>query len=188
MPAGTFSSETVALMRADPASLGDDPAHALRLVLRVVGSFNAMQAQLRARLGLGGNELQALLALWDGGRCPMTDLGARIGLSRPAITTLADRLEAAGLMQRLNDPHDRRRILLAVTPLFESLLFEELEMLDGELSEIAGADAASWKAFASAAAQVRGAARRQGDAMQHLKPVELAKKGDPRPEVVEAHW
>jgi DNA-binding MarR family transcriptional regulator len=39
------------------------------------------------------------------------------GLTTAAVTAVLDRLEKAGLAQRVRDPHDRRRVLVETTPL-----------------------------------------------------------------------
>jgi DNA-binding MarR family transcriptional regulator len=50
---------------------------------------------------------------------PMTAgaLAERSGLTTAAVTTVLDRMESAGYARRLRDPHDRRRVLVELTPL-----------------------------------------------------------------------
>ncbi|WP_416903265.1 MarR family winged helix-turn-helix transcriptional regulator [Micromonospora echinospora] len=66
--------------------------------------------------GLGGTDLQALIAVMDAELRgdPMTPgrLGEHLDLSSGSITALVDRLERAGHLRRDRDPSDRRRILL----------------------------------------------------------------------------
>lgn len=52
---------------------------------------------------------------------PLTakNLADRIGLTGGAITGVADRLEAAGFVERVRDPHDRRRWELRVVHALE---------------------------------------------------------------------
>ena len=45
----------------------------------------------------------------------MSELGSWIGLSRAAVTALADRFERAGVIVRLPDSTDRRRTILEIT-------------------------------------------------------------------------
>ncbi len=44
-----------------------------------------------------------------------SELAARVGVSRPTLTSLVDGLAQAGLLQRLPAPNDRRGIQLVVT-------------------------------------------------------------------------
>jgi DNA-binding MarR family transcriptional regulator len=144
-----FSADVVALMRGDVARLGDDPANAMRLVLRHAGSLDALLAQARRALGTNGNEFSALLSSWDGGRCTISEVALRVGLQRATLTSMIDRLEALGLVERLPDPTDRRTVLCNVTPRFERELWGTLERYEEALRGIA-ADEGGWPAFASA--------------------------------------
>lgn len=73
---------------------------------------------LRTACGSHGDRL-ALLTLdtadYRGEALAMHQVGARIGLSRAALTSLADRLERAGYARRELDAEDRRRVLLVIT-------------------------------------------------------------------------
>jgi DNA-binding MarR family transcriptional regulator len=44
-------------------------------------------------------------------------LAAASGLTTAAVTAVIDRLEKAGYARRIGDPHDRRRVLVELTPL-----------------------------------------------------------------------
>lgn len=50
------------------------------------------------------------------GAMPMSELAARISLSRAAVTSLVDRLEAEGWVRRQPDSEDRRRTVLSLEP------------------------------------------------------------------------
>lgn len=153
-------------MRADVADMGSDPANAWRLVLRLGAATQTYITQLRHALGLTSSELQAVLALWDGGRCTMTELGHRIDMSRAAITTLADRVEKAGYIQRFPDPTDRRRIFLGVTRKAEAELSAQLEGLRDALAGHTDTNDEGWPAFATHAAAVRALLLDQADALR----------------------
>lgn len=66
--------------------------------------------------GLGGTDLQALIAVMDAELLgePLTPgrLGEQLNLSSGAVTALVDRLERAGHLRRDRDLTDRRKILL----------------------------------------------------------------------------
>lgn len=174
MPRSTtdWDVATVALMRASIAELGDHPDAALRLVLRLSSALVRLMAQLPGTLGMSGTDLRAMIALWGGGRCTLTELGERLGMSRAAITTLADRCEQAGWMVRVPDQGDRRRVLAMPTPRFEAKLFAALEPLAAGLEPIAGGD--QWKAFALVADTLHDAAvdtaRRLNEQAPQLPP------------------
>lgn len=61
-------------------------------------------------------QLIALFRLYRHGTLTMSDLTARLGVTRGALTGLVDRLEEAGLMARKPDASDRRVIHLCLTP------------------------------------------------------------------------
>ncbi|HWO88113.1 MAG TPA: MarR family transcriptional regulator [Gemmatimonadales bacterium] len=46
----------------------------------------------------------------------LSDLAARLACVRSNITQLVDRLEAEGLVKRIDDPSDRRSVLAELTP------------------------------------------------------------------------
>ncbi len=86
---------------------------------------NAMQAYQRSTqafddavgraLGLNPTDLRCLDWLFDGPRSA-GELSHGTGLSSAATTTLIDRLERKGFVQRVRDPADRRRVLVGMTP------------------------------------------------------------------------
>jgi DNA-binding MarR family transcriptional regulator len=91
----------------------------------IAAAGNAMQAYQRSTqafddavaraMGLNGTDLRCLDWLADG---PKTagELSTGTGLSSAATTTLIDRLERRGLVQRISDSSDRRRVLVEMTP------------------------------------------------------------------------
>ena len=72
------------------------------------------------KLGINRTDGRCLDVLEEG---PMTStaLAAACGVSSNALTTVVDRLTARGLVERIKDPDDRRRVLVALTPLAEQL-------------------------------------------------------------------
>ena len=72
---------------------------------------------LAARLGLSVTDLKCL-DLLRASDVPVTakNLAELIGLTGGAVTGIADRLEAAGLVERVRDPEDRRRWELRPIP------------------------------------------------------------------------
>ncbi|MEV8523748.1 MarR family winged helix-turn-helix transcriptional regulator [Streptomyces sp. NPDC052000] len=96
--------------------VGHEIAEALGILLR-----RTTRAQLHRRLtegmGEGVDEVTypVLSALARTGPRSAADLAPDVGIDRSGVTRRASRLEAAGLISREPDPHDRRAQLLVLT-------------------------------------------------------------------------
>lgn len=66
-------------------------------------------------LGLTYPQYLVMLVLWEGDGITVSQLGERLALDSGTLTPLLKRLEAAGLVQRLRDAADERRVLLQLT-------------------------------------------------------------------------
>jgi DNA-binding MarR family transcriptional regulator len=70
----------------------------------------------------------------------MTDVARTFGITLPAVTQVVDRLVAKKLVERRDNPRDRRQVLLAVTPGGQALVRElehaQLEGLDTVLDRL----------------------------------------------------
>lgn len=66
-------------------------------------------------LGLTYPQYLVMLVLWEGDGLSVSELGARLSLDSGTLTPLLKRLEAAGLVERLRDVHDERRVRLRLT-------------------------------------------------------------------------
>jgi DNA-binding MarR family transcriptional regulator len=67
-------------------------------------------------LGLTYPQYLVMLALWQNDGQAVSELGERVALDSGTLTPLLKRLEAQGLVQRLRDASDERRVLLQLTP------------------------------------------------------------------------
>ncbi|MCM3849214.1 MarR family transcriptional regulator [Pseudonocardia sp. DR1-2] len=83
------------------------PTVALEAVNRATHEFTGRQAR---RAGLHPTDLWALRLLDVHGSLGPTELARRLDLRPASTTALIDRLEAAGHLERVPDPHDRRRV------------------------------------------------------------------------------
>ncbi|KAA1027043.1 MarR family transcriptional regulator [Pseudonocardia sp. EV170527-09] len=83
------------------------PTVALEAVARATHEFTGRQAR---RAGLHPTDLWALRLLDVHGSLGPTELARRLDLRPASTTALIDRLEAAGHLERVPDPHDRRRV------------------------------------------------------------------------------
>jgi DNA-binding MarR family transcriptional regulator len=90
-------------------------------------AMSGLVAQWLRGLTINAHERLALGHLWEHGPMTMSELGARIPLSRAAVTALTDRLEALRYVQRTPDPHDRRRTVLSLTARPQQLIREMYE-------------------------------------------------------------
>ena len=67
-------------------------------------------------LGLTYPQYLVMLVLWQQDGLAVSQLGERLALDSGTLTPLLKRLEASGLVQRLRDAADERRVLLQLTP------------------------------------------------------------------------
>jgi DNA-binding MarR family transcriptional regulator len=72
-------------------------------------------------LGINPIDGRAIDVIDQHGRITAGELARELRLSSGAVTALLDRLERAGLARRVPDDHDRRRVLIEVTPLIHDL-------------------------------------------------------------------
>jgi DNA-binding MarR family transcriptional regulator len=73
----------------------------------------------RAEHGITGVQVaqyRLLGALMKGGMLPMSELGKRLYISKPYMTTLVDQLMKEGYVERIPDTRDRRVINISITP------------------------------------------------------------------------
>ncbi|MGW1739570.1 MarR family winged helix-turn-helix transcriptional regulator [Nocardia sp. NPDC001965] len=89
---------------------------ALQLAFRAQSSGTVLlHSAVANRLGIGITDLSCLNILTMYGPQTAGQLADRIGITRGgAVTTMIDRLEAAGFVRRDRDPADRRRVLVLV--------------------------------------------------------------------------
>ena len=83
------------------------------------------------RLGLNRTDLRCLSVLLQAGATSASALADATGLSRGAMTTALDRLEAAGYARRVWDQQDRRAVRVEMTDSAK----KEVEVLYGPLAK-----------------------------------------------------
>ncbi|MGM9486188.1 MarR family winged helix-turn-helix transcriptional regulator [Ideonella sp. YS5] len=76
---------------------------------------------LLAPLGLTYPQYLVMLVLWEEDSQAVSAIGDRLTLDSGTLTPLLKRLEAAGLVQRLRDAVDERRVLIQLTPAGRSM-------------------------------------------------------------------
>jgi DNA-binding MarR family transcriptional regulator len=75
-----------------------------------------LTAAVLAPFGVTGRQVAVLIAIDD--RVPLSqqEVARRLGVDRTTMVDLIDELEGKGLVQRRQDPADRRRNVVALTP------------------------------------------------------------------------
>lgn len=71
---------------------------------------------MASRLGINSTDLECLDVVALGHGVTAGTLAERTGLTTGSITTVIDRLERAGFVQRRRDDADRRKVLVAASP------------------------------------------------------------------------
>jgi len=98
----------------------DERAELALMLRRLTVELDAVGQRFAGLHGLGRTDVRALVAIMDAARAgrPMTAgaLGQAVELSSASVTALVDRLERVGHVERVRDEHDRRRVVLAMTP------------------------------------------------------------------------
>lgn len=101
-----------------PAPTGTDGRLGEQLSFALYGAANRMvrlHKPFLEPLGLTFPQYLAILALLDGAPQTVGALGARLDMDTGTITPLVKRLEAAGLVSRVRDRTDERRVLVDLT-------------------------------------------------------------------------
>jgi DNA-binding MarR family transcriptional regulator len=98
--------------------VADVRRRAWRAAMQATGSLSAvLDDEIRARSELDLQAYDAMLHVFESGPAGvrMTDLAREIVLSKAGLTSLVDRLQARGLVQRTPDPDDRRAMRITLT-------------------------------------------------------------------------
>ena len=133
-----------------PSDLPEPPTERLRLLLDARLGLLSLADRLRqqwaahaAAVGLSPAQVSALLTLTPGEAIPMRDLAARLDYDASNLSTLVDRLERRGAVERRTDLTDRRVKALALTAAGERLradFWRDLVADAGPLAALSDAD------------------------------------------------
>lgn len=105
--------------------MGDSEADAERALAALEQVQRTVMASTWGRwadLDLTINQVKALHILGQSGELTVGALAERQGRKLPAASVLADNLVHAGLVERSDDPEDRRRVQLRLTPRGEEIV------------------------------------------------------------------
>jgi DNA-binding MarR family transcriptional regulator len=105
-----------------PAAFGEvnEAVHPLDPLLRAfqmlqMNSLN-VTARVASALGIGSTDLRGLLFIATSGGATPKQTGDFLELTSGSVTTLIDRMVAAGFVERLPNPSDRRSLMLQLAP------------------------------------------------------------------------
>ena len=127
-------------MRFVRAESRDDVLSEVAEELRLSGVTNDIADQVVADyLGLNRTDTRCLDIIERLDGVSAGRLASEAGLSTGAVTTVLDRLERAGYARRVQDPGDRRRVLVELTPAARRQL-EELyaPLVDATMRQLEG--------------------------------------------------
>jgi DNA-binding MarR family transcriptional regulator len=94
----------------------EDLVHELADAMRAFGrAHDHFDQAVVEHLGINRTDGRCIDILEQFGPMAAGELARASGLTTGAITTLLDRLERVGLVRRLPDPHDRRRVMVEIT-------------------------------------------------------------------------
>lgn len=116
---------------------GDAGHEVLAALLRCIARYDLANAVWRKQLGISANEHLVIAQLLAIGPLTAAELTTRVGLTSGALTTLVDRLEREELLVRVQDPNDRRRLLLYPTKRLVSLSSSITDQVGAAIQNIA---------------------------------------------------
>ncbi len=120
---------------ASPSNLVTHLGFWLRMVSNAVSHSFARKLESQ---GVTVSEWVVLRALYDVERVPPSQLAERMGLTKGAISKLADRLFEKSLIERQANPDDKRAHTLALTAFGRSLVPRLAELADQNDAEFFG--------------------------------------------------
>ncbi|MGH3406759.1 MAG: MarR family winged helix-turn-helix transcriptional regulator [Streptosporangiaceae bacterium] len=80
-----------------------------------VDAISQLNRLIAERMGVTVSDLSCLHALNQQGPATAAELARHVGLTPGSVSRMIDRLDAAGCIRRVSDPHDRRRVLIEPT-------------------------------------------------------------------------
>jgi DNA-binding MarR family transcriptional regulator len=127
-------------MNDSNAPMGLCPFNPAPLAFQVLGAAGVVEAQLESALGTVGLSLakfKVLSRLAEAGEpLPLGSLAEHCSCVRSNMTQLVDRLEADKLVERVNDPSDRRSVRAILTETGRERQVEGVNVLRAAETEV----------------------------------------------------
>ena len=120
------------------ASDGKTPAEpdAVERIARALppwlSAVDAANEAVAREAGIGPSDLACLHEVIVDGPLPAGELSRRLRLTTGAITHMIDRLTETGLVQRVRDGADRRRVLIEAVPAVREQMLDRYGRLDAQ--------------------------------------------------------
>ena len=89
----------------------------LSMYKNVINLEENAQKNVNSRIGLSINEIHFLEAVGEGGRegCTVSKLASMLGVSKPSVTVMVNKLEKKGYLEKLNNQEDGRSVMVTLT-------------------------------------------------------------------------
>ena len=119
--------------------------------------------------GLSMPQFSMMMQLYHRGACGMSEVSERFEITPAAASQLVDKLVHSGLIQRVEDPNDRRAKLLSLTDKGKEFIQQGIEERYRWVEELAGKLSAEERAQISDALNVmtRAAQDMESEVIQH---------------------
>ncbi|ODM26515.1 MarR family transcriptional regulator [Acetivibrio mesophilus] len=82
-----------------------------------------------------GAQGRILYVLWEHGQLTITEIGRLTSLAKTTLTSMLDRMEAGGLIERIPDKRNRRQVFISVTEKAKGYR-EKYDLISDKMSEI----------------------------------------------------
>lgn len=82
-----------------------------------------------------GAQGRILYVLWEHGELTISEIGRLTSLAKTTLTSMLDRMEAGGLIERIPDKKNRRQIFISVTEKAKNYR-EKYDWISDKMSEI----------------------------------------------------
>ena len=120
--------------------------------------------QFMSETGLSFSHVNILMRLYHGGKSGVSEMGGEMGVTNAAASQAVDRLVHLGLIERSEDPVDRRAKQLVLTPKGCELVARGIEVRSRWVEEVANAlSAEQQESIISALTSLTEAARKTED-------------------------
>ena len=89
----------------------------LSMYKNVINLEENAQKNVNSRIGLSINEIHFLEAVGEGCRegCTVSKLASMLGVSKPSVTVMVNKLEKKGYLEKLNNQEDGRSVMVTLT-------------------------------------------------------------------------
>ena len=107
-----------------------------RLAVAAKYTSEQLARQYRDRFGISIPEWRVLVHLAHSGKTSVRDIEARVAMEKYEVSRAAKRLREAGLIERKENPEDRRLIILSLTADGQKMMAELLPMAKAHQAEL----------------------------------------------------